>query len=93
MAYSIGSFIGALAAMFLLSRLALWLLKLLGDNERRIFVAHVATFAMAVLLAGFGFGDERGPRFLYAASVYAIPTLIWVGVDLLALKGRRTKTS
>lgn len=93
MAYSIGSFIGALAAIFLLSRLAFWLLKRLGDNERRIFVGHGATFAAAVLLAGLGFGDDRGPRFLYAASVYALPTLIWVGIDLLALKGRRTKTS
>ena len=92
MGYSFGSFVGGLIGIFLLSRLALWALKRLGDNERKIFIAHAVTLATAVLLGGFGFADARGPRFLYAVSLYVIPSLIWLGVDLLALKGRRTKT-
>jgi hypothetical protein len=91
MAYLIGGFIGGLVGMFLLSRLTLWLFKQLGDNEKRILAAHATAYAIAVTAGGFGFASGGSPRFLYSGGLYVIPTLIWLVVDLLGLKGRRAK--
>ncbi|HEV2532032.1 hypothetical protein, partial [Phenylobacterium sp.] len=65
MAYLIGGFVGGVIAMFLLSRLTLWLFKRLGDNEKRISAAHATAYAIAVIAGGFGFANGGPPRFLY----------------------------
>ncbi len=91
MAYVIGVLIGALLGTLLLTRLTMWLLKRLGDNERRVAISHTVAYAVAVFVGGWGYADGGPPRFLYAAAIYALPILLWVGVDLLALKGRRAK--
>jgi hypothetical protein len=91
MGYLIGQILGSLVGMFLLSRLTLWIFKRMEDGKRRILLAHGSAFLAAVVLGGLGFADESGPRFLYSASLYFVPTLVWGAVDLLALKGRRAK--
>ncbi|WP_133255051.1 hypothetical protein [Phenylobacterium hankyongense] len=91
MAYMIGMAVGGVVGMLLLSRLTLWMFKRLGDNERRILVAHAVAYVLAVGLGGLGYADGGPPRFLYAASVYGLPTLLWLAMDLLGLKGRRFK--
>ena len=91
MAYMIGVVIGGVVAMLLLSRLTLWIFKKLGDNERRIISAYLLAYGIAVLIGGMGYADGGPPRFLYAAGVYIVPALLWLVVDLLALKGRRAK--
>jgi hypothetical protein len=83
--------IGGVVAMWLLSRLMLWIFKRLGDNEKRIYVAHLVAYGLAAGLGGLGFANGGPPRFLHAAGVYIVPVLLWLAVDLLALKGRRAK--
>jgi len=91
MGYIIGAVLGALLVTYAMSRLALWALKRIGDRKLRILIAHPAAFALAVVLGGLGYADGGPPRFLYAASVYVVPALLWFCVDLLALKGRSAK--
>jgi predicted MFS family arabinose efflux permease len=91
MAYALGALIGALLITLLVSRVTLWACKRLGDNQRRIFIAHAIAFALAVTLGGLGYADGGPPRFLYAATLYVVPTLLWLAMDLFALKRRRTK--
>ena len=51
MAYMIGALVGALVAMFLVSRLTLWVFKRLGDKPARILTAHAVACGAAVMLA------------------------------------------
>lgn len=92
-AYVFGAWVGALVATFLITRIALWALKRVGDNERRIYLAYVIAFAIAVALGGFGYADGGPPRFGYAAMMYSLPPVAWLIVDLFALKGRRSQRS
>jgi hypothetical protein len=87
----IGAFIGALVAIGLLSRLALWALKRMGDTPARVLVAHGVTLCFATIAAGYGFADAGGPRFGYALTLYGLATLIVLVLDLLGVKGRQTK--
>lgn len=91
MASMIGSIVGATVAMWLLSRLLLWLLKAMGDNARRILLAHLVSLSTATVAAGFGLSQGPGPDFLGALAVYGGPALLWLVVDLLALKRRTAK--
>ncbi|MBX7248687.1 MAG: hypothetical protein K1X35_06480 [Caulobacteraceae bacterium] len=91
MASLIGSIIGATVAMWLLSRLVLWLLKAMGDTPRRIILAHLVSLSVATVAAGFGRSDGSGPDFLGALAIYGGPALLWLVVDLLALKRRTAK--
>lgn len=91
MAVMLGQFTGGLVAMLILSRITMWALKGVGDNPRRIGLAHALAFALAIVLGGFGFADGGAPRFGYAAASYALPALIVLAVDFLALKGRRSR--
>ncbi len=58
MGHLIGAALGGLVIMFLLSRLALWLLKRMGDTARRVLIAHGLAFSMATLLGAFGFAND-----------------------------------
>lgn len=91
MAVLIGQIIGATIAMLLLSRLLLWLLKAMGDNEKRIFTAHLVSLSTATVLAGFGLAGGGQPDFLKSAAIYAGPTVLWLVFDLVALKRRRAR--
>lgn len=88
MAYLLGSIAGALVVMFLLSRLVRWALKRMGDTEARIFVTGLVTYAIGVVLAGFGNADG-GPWNPGSSLIfYAIGAAACVGFDWFALKGR-----
>jgi hypothetical protein len=91
MAYGIGGVLGALAITYLLTRLALWLLKRMGDDTRRILVAYAAVFVFSVMAGGYGLANGGTPDFLRPALLYGLPLLLWLVVDFLALKGRRAR--
>ena len=93
MAYMIGALVGALVAMFLVSRLTLWVFKRLGDKPARILTAHAVACGAAVMLGGLGLANGGPPVFGYAASLYVLPTLLWLAVDLLGWKGRTAKAA
>ena len=90
MASLIGTLVGALVAMFLFSRVMLWLLKATGDNARRIILAHLITLSTATIAAAFGTADGAEPDYLRSAAIYAGPAVLWLVFDLVALKRRRT---
>ena len=91
MAYWLGVGFGAVFGTLLISRLTLWLFKKLGDNQRRIFVAYGVMYVFIVVVGGLGFADGGPPRFGYAIMIYTLPALLWLAVDLFALKGRIMK--
>ena len=91
MASLIGSIIGATVAMWLLSRLVLWLLKSMGDNARRIILAHLVSLSTATVAGGFGRSQGPDPDFLGALAVYGGPALLWLVIDLFALRRRMAK--
>ena len=89
MAVSIGAFVGALVATFLVSRLLLWLAKPLGDTFWRIALAHGLTLAFAVLVGGYGLASGSDePQFAKAALTYGPGVLLWLVVDLVGRRGR-----
>jgi hypothetical protein len=91
--YILATFFGAFLGMGLISRLALWLTKRLGkDTPRHLMVAHGIAIAFATVLAGFGQAEDGGPpRFLYAFLLYGGADLLWIVLDVLGAKGRRTR--
>lgn len=89
----VGFYLGAAAITLLLSRLMLWLLKRMGDNERRILVAHAVVLALSVTLAAFGQANGGPPNFVYGLLAYGPPVLVWLAVDMLALRGRRARAA
>ena len=92
MDYLISLIVGAAVATLLISRLTMWLFKWLGDNERRLLVAHGASFGLATVLAGFGLANGGAPQFLNAAATYLLPSVAWLVMDWLALRGRRARS-
>ena len=89
MAAMLGTIVGATIAMFLFSRVVLWLLKSTGDNTRRIILAHLITLSTATVAAAFAAANGAEPDYLKAAAIYAGPTLLWLVFDLVALRRRR----
>ena len=91
-AAAIGTFLGALIATFLLSRLFLWLLRGRVGEELRIALAHLAS--IAVIFVAVGFTRNDGGGFDATAVVpYLIPQTIWVVVDVVRLVRRRIAPS
>lgn len=80
--YTIGAIIGALAITYLMSRLMLWLLKRVSDRRARCLWAHGLAYLLAAILGGLGYADGGPPKFLYAASLYLLPTIMWLVIDL-----------
>ena len=80
-------------ATFLFSRLFLWLTKKIGDNAKRIFIAHGLCYGLAIIAGSYGFANGGPPNPLIPVSLYTLPQLIWLAVDLFALKGRRGKSA
>ena len=86
----IGTFVGGFVGIGLLSRLARWLLKRLGDNLDRVFAAQGLALATATVIGGYGFAAPAGtPQFLQAFETYLIPCVAWLAIDILALRGRK----
>lgn len=87
-AAAIGTFLGALIATFLLSRLFLWLLRSRVAGFTRLAVAHVLSLVVVFVAAGFGYADEAGFK-ADAIVPYLIPETIWLVFDLWRLTRRR----
>jgi hypothetical protein len=85
--YLIGAALGALVAMFLLSRFLRWALsKARFAGRGAIVIAHAASLTLAVAVAGFAFGDGGSGQVAIAAALYGIATAIFLGRDLLTFR-------
>lgn len=89
MAATIGYFLGALIATFLLSRLFLWLGRGIANPTVRIVVAHAVTLGVIFVAAGFGTADG-GPFKPDALIPYLLPAAIWIAFDVTRV-GRRAE--
>ena len=83
MAHWVSFLVGALVGTFLISRLALLVLKRMGYSAGRLAVGHAASFAAITVIVGYGFADGGEPRFLSAGLAYLLPQLFWLAFDLL----------
>jgi threonine/homoserine/homoserine lactone efflux protein len=90
--YELGQAIGALVAMFLLSRPALWLAgkAYVIGWWKRVLVAHGMALAVATLVGGIGLGFAHGgrpyPRFGEALAIYGFGAMIWLAIDLFRFR-------
>jgi hypothetical protein len=85
MPYFIPEMIGALIPTFLLSRLALWLLKRWLGGKTRLLFANLASWLFVAVLGGFAFASFATFTF-EAAVLYALPQLIWLAMDMMLLR-------
>ncbi len=86
MASHLGGIFGALVGIYLVTRLFLWAFKRLGDTLIRIVSAHAVALALALWTffpASGVTGNER------TWLTYVLASMLWLAVDLFALKGRR----
>ncbi len=78
----IGQIAGAFIITFLLSRLALWILKRWDGGIGKLAVAHGST--LALLWTGYAFGSaDGGPPNWSGGVIYAFPVFIWFVVDMM----------
>ena len=85
--YLLGTALGAVAAMFLVSRFARWVLRKAGMTGRgAIVVAHAASLALATIAACVAFGDGGSAQVALAAALYGGATAACLGTDLATFK-------
>lgn len=83
-------FLGGLAAIGLLSALAMRLLKPMSDTMWRILVACSLALAAAVLISAYAMSAPgEPPDFVHSLTVYGPPVIVWFGLHMLGLRRRR----
>jgi hypothetical protein len=86
--YEAGALTGAFIASFLLSRLAMWLLRSWDGGYAKALAANGAALGLAWLVAGFGFSDGHGWN--AAAGLNYLPaSIFWLVVDLVRQRPAR----
>lgn len=80
-----GALIGAFVITFLLSRLALLILRSWNAGAMKLLVAHAATLATSWTISAFG-NANGGPLDWSAGIMYVPPVLVWLAVDILRRK-------
>ena len=71
-----------------ISRLMLWLASGLGDNRRRILIAHAVTLFAGVTLISYGLAFGAQPQPLRGLIMAAPPQVIWLVMDIVAQRRR-----
>jgi hypothetical protein len=89
---TVGAFVGALVATYLLSRLLFWFLKSWDGGARRTIFVHAMSLIICILLGGIGFAINGAFAGVYALEIYAVPQFIWLVVDLVRGKLRHKDT-
>ncbi|MCZ4280738.1 hypothetical protein O4H49_08110 [Kiloniella laminariae] len=74
--------LGGLVPTYLLSRLALYLLKKWEGGIGRLAAGHVASLALCTVIAGFGMADGGSFAWEGALSTYFLPQVFWFGFDV-----------
>lgn len=91
MAYLLGSIAGALVVTYLLSALAVWLFRKMGDRPARLFAAFGAAFAVMFVLSGLGSADGGPFNPWKNLPFYSLGFAVWLAVQWLGMKGRQNK--
>lgn len=82
---SLGSFVGALIATFIVSRI---LILLLPKRDGREIAAFFLSLAICWALVAFG-SANGGPPVWEAGWTYVVPQIVWLCVDLFRLHSRQ----
>ena len=83
--------IGALVPTFLISRFVLWTFRTWRRGWDRLVAAHVTSWLFMSFIGGAGMADGGAFAGLQAASLYAVPQLVWFIVDMIRDR-RRTRS-
>jgi hypothetical protein len=78
----------AVAIEFGVSRVGLLVFAKLGDNAGRMLMVHAISYALAGSFFCVAHVDGR-PDYVRSFTLYAIPTLLWLMVDLARMAHRR----
>lgn len=91
MAYLLGSLAGALITTLLVSRLIRWLLKAMGDSKARVIATAALTYAVAIILQGFGNADGGPWNPGSSWWLYAVGVAFWAVLDWFGILGRASR--
>lgn len=83
----VSSMIGGLLGVFLLSRLAQFLLKPMGDGLPRLVIADIVTLGIVLGITHFTMPGQFGLSLLN----YGVPTIAVLAFDLWLFVNRRNK--
>jgi hypothetical protein len=87
-------FAGAFVAVYLVSRLMLFLTKRMKDSAARLPVAYSLTLLFTVVVGGYGLsGPGKGPAFGEAFRQYVLPVGLWYLIDFRRLRRGAKVTS
>jgi hypothetical protein len=89
---ALGFMLGALLITFLVSRCALLLLRFRHKGGGvRLFAAHLISFIVVTVIGGVGMADGGAFAGAKAATLYVLPQIFWLIVDLIRqwLRSRR----
>jgi hypothetical protein len=84
----LGVFVGALIPTFLISRLALWLLRTWDGGTSRLIAVHAASLLLISFIAGIGMADYGAFAGVRAITTYSLPQAVWLIVDLVRFTHR-----
>jgi hypothetical protein len=85
--YLLGAALGAAVAVFLLSRLLIWVLRKAHVAGRvSILAAHGASLAIAAVAGCVGFPDAGSLQVAVASALYAAATAIFLVADLVTYR-------
>lgn len=84
----LGVFAGALIPTFLISRLALWLLRTWDGGTSRLIAVHAASLLLISFVAGIGMADDGAFAGVRAITTYSLPQAVWLIVDLVRFAHR-----
>jgi hypothetical protein len=89
--YLLGQMTGALIATLLVSRLLLFVTRSWQGGLTRLFTVHVFSWLVIAFIAGLGGADGGAFAGLDAATIYLLPQLVWLLVDIVyhRIKSRR----
>jgi len=95
MAYLLGSIVGALLITYLLSSVAMWAFRRMGDTPARLFAAFGAAFLVMFVLSGFGSADGGPFNPWQNLPFYAAGFAVWLIVQWFGMRQRvaRSKTT
>ena len=82
MPYLIGQLFGGIVITYLIMRLVMLAFRANKYKPKSIVISAGCTLLIATVIGGFGFADGGPPVFLSAFSVYGIPAVISMGIEL-----------
>ena len=82
MSYLVGQYVGAIVITYILMRLVMLAFRKGKYKPRSVIISACIALIISTILGGYGFADGGPPVFITAFSIYALPALISMGIEL-----------